>query len=64
MKQGQELLHGVPHLGLGEIQQRHHFKVQLPQQIGEVVHVNNGCFQLWVVSICEVTNQKSHFVCS
>lgn len=62
MKQEQELFHGVPHLGLGQVQQRHHLEVELPEEVGEVVDVHHGGFELRVVHVGQVADQKSHFV--
>lgn len=51
VKQQQELINGVPHLGLREVQQRNHLEVELPQEVGEFVHVHHGSFELRVVLV-------------
>lgn len=62
MQQQQELVDGVSHLRLSEVQQRHHLEVELPQQVGEVVHVHHGSFELRVVLVGQVADQQGHFV--
>lgn len=62
MEQRQELVHGVPHLRLGEVEQGDDLEVQLPQQVGEVVHVHHGSFEPRVVLVGQVADQQRHFV--
>jgi len=62
VKQQQELVNSVSHLRLCEVQQRNHFEVELPQEIGEVVHVHHGSFKLRVVLIRQIADQQGHFV--
>lgn len=62
MEQQQELIDGVPHLRLCEVQQWNHLEVELPQEVGEVVHVHHGGFELRVVLVRQVADQQGHFV--
>lgn len=62
VKQQQELVDGVSHLRLREVQQRHDLKVQLPEEVGELVHVHHGGFELRVVLVRQVADQQRHFV--
>lgn len=62
VEQQQELVDGVSHLWLCEVQQGHHLEVELPQEVGEVVHVHHGSFELRVVLVGQVADQQGHFV--
>lgn len=62
VQQQQEFVHGVPHLGLCEVQQRHHLEVELAQEVGEFVHVHHGSLELRVVLVRQISDQQGHFV--
>lgn len=62
MKQQQELVDGVPHLGLCEVQERDHLEVELPQEVGEFVHIYHWGLELRVVLVRQIPNQQGHFV--
>lgn len=62
MKQQQELVDGIPHLGLCEVQQRDHLEVELPQEVGEFVHIYHWGLELRVVLVRQIPNQQGHFV--
>lgn len=63
VQEEEEFVDSHLHLGLAEVQQGDYLEVQLAEQVGQLMHVHHGGFQVLVIQVGHVPYQQGHFVC-